>query len=561
MATTKSKKVKWIPLGGLHEIGKNCNALEYQDEIIVIDCGLGFPDEEMLGVDIVVPDFTYLVENMEKVKAVFITHGHEDHIGSIPYLLKQINVPIYATAFTMAILRRKLQEHTYPYEPTLITVKDGDVIDTDNFSVEFVHVNHSIADACALAIRTPAGLIVHSGDFKIDTTPLSGEMTDLTRFGELGKEGVKLLLCESTNIERPGFTSSEKIVAAALERLFDQYRNKRIIIATFSSNTSRVQQIINISRQYKRKIAITGRSMTNVVQASIELGYLDLPDNQFIELDDVEKYPPEQVTIITTGSQGEPMSALYRMAYGIHISVTLKETDIVIISASAIPGNEKLIGNIQNMLITKNVPMVTDTAEAVHVSGHACQDEIKILHALCKPQYVIPVHGETRHLYKHKEIGEMLGEKPNNIFIMKNGDVFEMDNKTAKITGEVQSGARMIDGGLTDVTSVVLGDRKKLSQEGLVVIAVSVDMVFGELIAGPEVVTRGLIYEKDSLKFIEELKKLAKTTVEDALYKRVHDYNKLRTILRDEISKLVYYKTKAHPVILTLITNINSNNI
>ena len=558
---TKSKKVKVIPLGGLNEIGKNCTIIEYQDEIILVDCGLGFPDEEMLGVDIVVPDFTYLVENMEKVKAVFVTHGHEDHIGSIPYLFKQINVPIYATAFSLAILKRKLTEHTYPYEPTLIQVKAGDVIETANFKVEFVHVNHSIADACALAITTPAGLIVHSGDFKIDATPITGEMTDLTRFGELGKEGVKLLLCESTNIERPGFTSSEKIVAAALQRLFDQYRNNRIIIATFSSNTSRVQQIINISRQYKRKIAITGRSMTNVVQASIELGYLDLPDNQFIELDDVEKYPPEQVTIITTGSQGEPMSALYRMAYGLHASVTLKPSDIVIISASAIPGNEKLIGNIQNMLITKNVPMVTDTAEAVHVSGHACQDEIKILHALCKPQYVIPVHGETRHLYKHKEIGEMLGEKSSNIFIMKNGDVFEMDNKTAKVTDEVTAGARMIDGGLTDVTNVVLGDRKKLSQEGLVVISVSVDLVFSELIAGPEVVTRGLIYEKDSVKFLEDLKKIAKQTIQDALYKRTHDYVKLRTLLKDEISKFVYYKTKAHPMILTLITNINTNNI
>ncbi len=558
MATIKSKKVKWIPLGGLNEIGKNCNALEYQDEIILIDCGLGFPDEDMLGVDIVIPDFTYLVENMEKVKGIFITHGHEDHIGSVPYLLKQMNVPVYATAFSMAILRRKLSEQYLPYEPTLITVKAGDVIKTENFSVEFIHVNHSIADSCALAINTPAGLIVHSGDFKIDPSPLSGEMTDLTRFGELGRQGVKLLLCESTNVERPGVTSSEKIVARALEKLFDQYRKKRIIIATFSSNTSRVQQIINISRQYKRKIAITGRSMTNVVQASIELGYLDLPDSQFIELDEVENYPPDQVTIITTGSQGEPMSALYRMAYGMHTSVTLKTSDVVIISASAIPGNEKLIGNIQNALIQANVPMVTDTAEAVHVSGHACEEEIKVLHALCKPTYVIPVHGETRHLYKHKEVAEDLGTKPANIFILKNGDVFEMDNKTAKVTGEVTSGARMIDGGLSDVTNVVLGDRKKLSQEGLVVIAVSIDMLFGDLIAGPEIVTRGFIYEKDSIKFVEELKKLAKDVIEDALYKRVHDYAKLRTILKDELSKFIYYRTKAHPMILTLITNINS---
>lgn len=558
MAVTKSKKLKIIPLGGLNEIGKNCNVLEYQDEIIIVDCGLGFPDEDMLGVDIVIPDFTYLVDNLEKIKAIFITHGHEDHIGSVPYLLQQMNIPIYATAFTIGIIKNKLQEHNLPYEPEFHVVNSGDVIEKGVFSVEFIHVNHSIADSCALAINTPVGLIVHSGDFKIDTTPLIGEMTDLARFGELGKQGVKLLMCESTNVERPGYTPSETTVAKSLDRLFDQYRKNRIIIATFSSNTSRIQHIINLSRQYKRKIVISGRSMTNVVQAAIELGYLDLPDNQIVDIEEADNYPPEQVTIISTGSQGEPMSALYRMAFGLHTNISLTPSDVVIISASAIPGNEKLVGNIENQLITQNITIVTDSTESIHVSGHACQEEIKLLHALCKPQYVIPVHGETRHLYKHKELAESLGTKPNNVFIMENGSVLEIDGKTAKLNGEVTAGARMIDGSLSDVRSIVLADRKRLSQEGLVVISVTLNMLFGELIGGPEIVTRGFIYEKDSTEFINELKRFSGNIIKDALYKRAHDYATIRQQIKEELSKYIYIKTKAHPMILILITNVNT---
>ena len=557
MAQVRSKKVKVIPLGGLNEIGKNCNVIEYQDELIIVDCGLGFPDEEMLGVDVVIPDFTYLLNNMEKVKALFVTHGHEDHIGGIPYLLQQINLPIYATAFTIGIIKNKLKEFedVIPFDPVFHTVVDGDVITEGCFSVEFIHVNHSIADACALAINTPAGMIIHSGDFKIDTTPLIGKMTDLTRFGELGRAGVKLLMCESTNIERPGFTPSETNVARSLERLFDQYRHNRIIIATFSSNTSRVQQIINMSRLQKRKVAFSGRSMKSVVEAAIELGYLDIPSNQIVDIDEVEELPAEQVTIISTGSQGEPMSALYKMAFGLHPSVMLKPSDVVIISASAIPGNEKLIGNIENKLITQDVTIVTDSTESIHVSGHACQDEIKILHALCKPQYVMPVHGETRHLYKHREIAEQMGTKESNVFIMENGDVLEIDNKCAKVNGAVQAEGKMIDGALGDVRSIVLQDRKRLSQEGLVVVAVSLDVQFGQLISGPEVITRGFIYEKDSMKFLEELKNLSLSIITGLLYERVHDYAIIRTKLRDELQNLIYIKTKANPMILILITD------
>ena len=559
MAQAKSKKVKVISLGGLNEIGKNCNVIEYQDDLIIVDCGLGFPDEEMLGVDVVIPDFTYLMENIEKVKALFVTHGHEDHIGGIPYLLQQINVPIYATAFTIGIIKNKLKEfaEVIQYDPVFHVVKDGDVITEGAFSVEFIHVNHSIADSCALAINTPAGVFIHSGDFKIDSTPLVGEMTNLTRFGELGRAGVKLLMCESTNIERPGFTPSETTVSRSLERLFDQYRHNRIIIATFSSNTSRVQQIINMSRLQKRKVAFSGRSMKNVVEAAIELGYLDIPSNQIVDIEEVESLPPDQVTIISTGSQGEPMSALYKMAFGLHTSVSLKSSDVVIISASAIPGNEKLIGNIENKLITQNVTIVTDSTESIHVSGHACQGEIMMLHALCKPQYVMPVHGETRHLYKHKEIAESMGTKPANVFVMENGDVLEIDNKSAKVNGAVQAGAKMVDGAIGDVRNIVLQDRRRLAQDGLLVVAVSIDLQFSELIAGPEVITRGFIYEKDSAKLIDDLKNVAHNVITDELYRRTHDYAAIRQRVRDELQRYVYARTKGRPMILTLIVDVN----
>ena len=492
-------KLKIIPLGGLNEVGKNMTVIEYGDDIIIVDCGLGFPDEEMPGIDLVIPDITYLEANRDRIRGLVITHGHEDHIGAIPYILRNINPPIYGTRLTLGILKNKLKEVTLPYNPKLICVNSGDNIKLGKLSCEFIHVNHSIADACALAIRTPLGVIIHSGDFKLDLTPIDGEIMDITRLGEIGKEGVLLLMCESTNAERPGSTPSERKVGASLEYIFTVNKDKRIVIATFSSNVHRVQQIIDTAYRHGRKVAITGRSMLNVVGAAIELGYMNVPAGVLIDAAEIRKYSPHEVTLITTGSQGEPMSALYRMAFSDHRDVQLGASDVVILSSSAIPGNEKLIGKIINELLKLGAKVIQDASVEVHVSGHACQDEIKLLMALTKPQYFMPIHGEYKHMTANRELALYMGMDPRNIFVSDIGKVLEIDKYSAKFAGTVPAGNVLVDGyGVGDVGSIVLRDRKLLSEDGLIVIVASVSVDGGYVLAGPDIVSRGFVYVKDS---------------------------------------------------------------
>ncbi len=550
----KLKKLRVIPLGGLGEIGKNITVLEYSDNILIVDCGIGFPDDDMLGVDLVVPDFTYLVNNKEKIKGVVITHGHEDHVGAVPYLLQKINVPVYGTRLTLGILERKLQEHSLDFIPQLNCVNAGEKINLGVFEVEFIRVNHSIADAVCLAIRTPVGIIVHSGDFKIDTTPIDGEMTDLTRLGEIGREGVTLLMCESTNVERPGFTPSEKKVGHSLIRFFDEYKDKRIVISTFSSNVHRVQQIIDIAARYGRKVAITGRSMLYVIGAAIKLGYMNVPAGVLVDISTIKNYPPEKMTVVSTGSQGEPMSALYRMAYNMHDKVDLGPHDVVIISATAIPGNEKLVGNIINELYRKGVRVLSDSVAEVHVSGHACQEEIKIMHALTKPKYFMPIHGEARHLYQHKELAEYMGMTPDHIFVSEIGRVLEIGTDGAKFNGTVPAGIVMIDGsGVGDVGNIVLRDRKLLSQDGIIVICIPLDMENDDLAAHPEVVSRGFVYVKESEELLDRLKEIAEDAVRECLTTNHRDYNSIKNKVRDDLGKYIYSQTKRKPMVLPII--------
>ena len=557
MAKTKLKKLKIFSLGGLGEIAKNLTVLEYSDNIIVIDCGLGFPSDDMLGVDLFVPDVTYLVNNKEKIKGVILTHGHEDHIGGVPYLLQKINVPIFGTRLTLGILENKFKEFHFDFKPEMHCVSAGEKIKLGIFEAEFIHVNHSIAGAVCVAIKTPVGTVVHSGDFKIDATPVDGEMTDLTRLGEIGKEGVKLLMCESTNVERPGFTPSEKKVGQSLVRFFDEYKDKRIIISTFSSNVHRVQQVIDIAHKHGRKVAITGRSMINVVGAAVELGYMSFPEGVLVDIADIKKYPPEKTTIISTGSQGEPMSALYRMTFGMHDKIELGPSDLVIISASAIPGNEKLVGNIINELFRRGVTVLNDAIAEVHVSGHACAEEIKIFHALVKPQYFVPIHGEARHLYHHKELAEQMGMSPDNIFVMDVGRVLEIDSAGARFSGTVPSGIVMVDGsGVGDVGNVVLSDRRHLSQDGLIVVSVAIDFDIRDLVSGPEVVSRGFVYEKDSAELIEQIKEVVRGSVYDALDHKNCDFPQIRGKIKDDLSKYIYQQTKRRPMILPIVMDM-----
>lgn len=554
MAKSKEKKLKIIPLGGLGEVGKNITVLEYSDSILIIDCGIGFPDDDMLGVDLVAPDFTYLVNNREKIAGLVVTHGHEDHIGAIPYLLKRINVPIYATRLTLGILENKFKEHDFGYEPETYCVSAGEIHTIGQFEVEFIRVNHSIADAVCLAIRTPVGTIVHSGDFKIDSTPVDGEMIDLTRLGEIGREGVKLLMCESTNVERPGYTPSEKKVGESLIKFFDEYKDKRIVISTFSSNVHRVQQIIDIAVKHDRKIAITGRSIINVVNAAINLGYMNIPSGSLIEISDIKKYPPSKVTIVSTGSQGEPMSGLYRMAFGMHDKVELGPDDLVIISASAIPGNEKLVNNIVNELFRKGASVLTDSDGPVHVSGHACQEELKIFHALVKPEYFMPVHGESRHLYRHKELAEHMGMPSDHIFISEIGKVLEIDSKEAKFTSPVPAGVTLIDGsGVGDVGNVVLKDRRKLADDGLIIVVTAVDFGVCDIIDGPEIISRGFVYEKESEEMITALREIARDTICECIYNNVQDRPYIKGRVKDELSKYVFQNTKRKPMVMVIL--------
>lgn len=551
------RPLRVMSLGGLGEIGKNMTVLEYGNDIIIVDCGMGFPDEDMPGVDLVIPDISYLTENADKIRGILITHGHEDHIGAVPYVLQQISAPIYGTRLSLGIIEGKLDENPPPIEPELYTVEAGDVISLGVFKAEFIHVNHSIADACAIAIRTPVGIVYHSGDFKLDVSPIDGQIMDLTRIGEIGKEGVTLLLCESTNAERAGFTPSERTVGSSLERIFAQYEDKRLIIATFSSNVHRVQQIINTSAKHGRKVAILGRSMVNVIGAAAELGYMDLPDGVLIDINEMKRYKPGEITLITTGSQGEPMSALYRIAFSEHDRVRLQPTDVVVLSSSAIPGNEKLVGKIINALVRSGVKVVNDSIEDVHVSGHACREEIKLLMALLKPKYVMPIHGEERHLFANKEIAEFMGISPENIFVSSVGRVLEVDKKGARFAGEVPSGKVLVDGtGVGDIGAVVLRDRRHLSEDGLVVVVATVDFNDRFIVSGPDIVSRGFVYVKESEELIDEVRRIAINTIERALAGRSRDYNYIKGLIRDDIARFIYRETKRKPMILPVIMDV-----
>ena len=548
-------KLRVMCLGGIQEIGKNMTVLEYGDDIVIIDCGMGFPDDDMPGVDLVIPDVSYLVENAHKIRGILITHGHEDHIGAVPYVLQQLNVPIYGTRLSLGIIEGKLDEYPAPNEPELYTVDAGDVVNLGVFKAEFIHVNHSIADACAIAVRTPVGTVFHTGDFKIDVSPIDGQMIDLTRIGQLGKEGVDLLLCESTNAERAGFTPSERAVGSSLERIFAQYEDRRLIIATFSSNVHRVQQIINTSYRHGRKVAVLGRSMVNVIGAAAELGYMDLPDGVLIDVNEMKRYKPEQITLITTGSQGEPMSALYRIAFSEHDKVKLTSRDVVVLSAHAIPGNEKLVGRIINALVRSGVKVVSDSIEDVHVSGHACREEIKLLIGLLRPKFFMPIHGEYRHLYANKDNAEFMGIPSENIFIPDLGRVLELDKKSAGFAGEVTAGHVLVDGaGVGDIGSVVLRDRRHLAEDGLVVVVATIDN--GQIISGPDIVSRGFVYVKESEELMRGVRSVAEASINRILDKRINDWAHIKNIIREDLQRYIFRETKRKPMILPIIMDI-----
>ncbi len=552
-------KLRIIPLGGLNEIGKNMTVLEYGDDIMIIDCGIGFPDEdEMPGIDLVVPDVTYLENNRTRIRGMVITHGHEDHIGAIPYVLQKIDVPVYGTKLALGILAGKLKEHTLPWAADLRCVSAGDVIRLGgSFTVEFVHVNHSIADACALAINTPLGMVFHTGDFKLDLTPIDGDMMDITRMGELGKQGVLLMMCESTNAERPGHTPSEKVVGKSLETIFTLNPDKRIVIATFSSNVHRVQQIIDVSARHGRKVAVTGRSMINIVAAAVELGYMKVPDGVLIDIGDIRRYRNHEVTLITTGSQGEPMSALYRMAFSDHMQVSLGLGDLVVLSASAIPGNQKLVGRIINELAKMGVQVINDAAADVHVSGHACQEELKLVQGLLKPRYFMPVHGEYKHLAANRSLAMSMGVPSNNVFISDIGKVLEIDERGARFAGTVPSGVVLVDGnGVGDVGNIVLRDRKHLSQDGLIVVVATVDEHSGLLLSGPDVVSRGFVYVRESEALMDEVKQVAADALNKAMSRRGSDWYDIKNRVKDDVSRFLYTRTKKRPMILPIIMEV-----
>ena len=552
-----TKKLKVVMLGGLSEIGKNLAVIEYENEMIVVDCGIGFPDDEMPGVDLVLPDFTYLKENADKLKGVFITHGHEDHVGGVPYLLKLIDTPVFGTKLSIGIIKNKLREHNLDYTPELVPVEAGDSVKVGNFTVEFIRVNHSIADSCCLAIRTPAGTVLHSGDFKLDTTPVDGEIMDLNRLSQIGSEGVLLLMCESTNVEHPGYTPSERTVGEALDNIFRHNTDKRLIISTFSSNVHRVQQIINKSALYGRKVAITGRSMLNIVSAAVELGYMTFPENTLIDISEIRKFNPEQLTIISTGAQGEPMSALYRMVFGEHDKVQLGPKDLVIISAHTIPGNEKLVDKIINELYRTGIAVYRDSSQDVHVSGHACREEIKLMHALTRPKYFMPIHGEYRHLITHKRLAQEMGMPENHIFVSEIGKVLELDKDSCKFNGMVPSGKILVDGyGVGDVGNIVLRDRRHLAQDGLIVVVATVDIDERMIISGPDIVSRGFVYVRESEQLMDQVRQIAKDALTDCLDHNITDWTELKGRVKDDLSKFLWSKTKRKPMILPVVMNV-----
>ena len=555
--TLNQTKVRVVMLGGLAEIGKNLAVIECCGEMIVVDCGIGFPDDDMPGVDLVIPDFTYLNENADKLKGVFITHGHEDHLGAVPFLLQNIDVPVFGTKLTCGILKNKLEEHSYDYTPEIVPVEAGDTVKVGCFSVEFIRVNHSIADSCCLAIRTPAGTILHTGDFKLDTTPIDGEIMDINRISQIGSEGVLLLMCESTNVEHPGYTPSERTVGEALDTIFRHNADKRLIISTFSSNVHRVQQIINTSARHHRKVAITGRSMINIVSAAVELGYMSFPEGTLIDISEIRRYNPEQLTIIATGAQGEPMSALYRMVFGEHDRVQLGPRDLVIISAHTIPGNEKTVDKIINELYRTGVPVYRDPSLDVHVSGHACREEIKLMHALVHPRYFMPIHGEYKHLYLHKQLAEEMGMPSDAIFVSEIGKVLELSEKSAGFAGSVPAGKTLIDGsGIGDVGAVVLRDRKHLSEDGLIVVVAVVSDNDLELLSGPDIISRGFVYVKESEDLMTELKAVAEESLRHSLDQGIRDFTQIKGRLRDDLAKGIYARTRRRPMVLPVIMNV-----
>ena len=552
----KKEKLKIIPLGGLLEIGKNITVFEYENDIILVDCGLAFPEDDMLGIDLVIPDLTYLEKNKEKIKGLVITHGHEDHIGSIPYLLKQINVPIYATKLTIGLIEHKLEEHKLLRSAKLNVVNPGQMVDFGTIQVEFIRTTHSIPDACSLAIHTPVGVIVHTGDFKIDYTPIDGEMMDFGRLAELGNKGVLALMSDSTNSERKGYTMSESTVGEVLDKLFINC-TKRIVVATFSSNVHRVQQIVNSAVKYGRKVAICGRSMVNTIETARKFGYIKVPDNVFIDIDMIKSYPDDRLTIITTGSQGETMSALTRMASGEHKKVQITPNDLIIISANPIPGNENAVSKVIDDLMKIGAEVVYNALEDIHVSGHACQEEQKLMISLIKPKYFIPVHGEYRQLIAHSETAKKVGVEPENIFIMTNGRVLELNEYEAKLAGTVPVGRVMVDGlGVGDVGNIVLRDRQRLSQDGLIIIVLTMDSQTGTVVAGPDVLSRGFVYVRDSENLMEEIKKLLRSKIDEFEKKHITDWATIKSLLREELRDYIYKKTKRDPMILPIIMEV-----
>ncbi len=554
---SKNSKLKIIPLGGLNEIGKNMTVFEYENDIFVLDCGMAFPDESMPGIDIVIPDITYLVKNRQKIRGIVITHGHEDHIGAIPYFLKEMNVPIYGTRLTLGLVEVKLKEFNLLSKTKLNRVKPGDTIKLgSSFKIEFIHTNHSIAGAVALAINTPVGTVVHTGDFKVDSTPIDGEMIDLARLGELGKKGVLALMSDSTNVERSGYTMSERTVGDTFDEFFRKC-NSRIIVATFASNVHRVQQIINSAHRYGRKVAISGRSMENVAEVASTLGYLNIPEKVLISIDEIKKYRPNQLVIITTGSQGETMSALHRMAFSDHKKVEINRGDLVIVSASPIPGNEKQISTVINELFKKGADVVYKSLENIHVSGHACQEELKLIMSLVKPRFFIPVHGEFRHLMQHGMLAERMGLKQKNIIIGDNGNVIELNHNSVRVNGTVQSGAVLIDGlGIGDVGNIVLRDRKHLAEDGIIVVVVTMSKADGSILSGPDVISRGFVYVRESVDLMEEAKTVAKAALFKCADKNQTDWASLKGALKSSMSDFVYKETKRKPMVLPIIMEV-----
>ena len=554
MKNINNSKLRIIPLGGLEQIGMNITAFEFEDSIVVVDCGLSFPEDDMLGIDLVIPDITYLKNNAYKVKGFVITHGHEDHIGALPYVLKELNVPVYATRLTIALIEHKLKEHNLLKSVKRKVVKHGQSINLGKFRIEFIKTNHSIADASALAIYSPAGIVVHTGDFKVDYTPVFGDAIDLQRFGEIGKKGVLALMCDSTNAERKGFTMSERTVGKTFDNIFAEHKNTRIIIATFASNVDRVQQIINSAYKYGRKCVVEGRSMVNVISTAAELGYLNVPENTLIELDQMKNYPDEQMVLITTGSQGESMAALSRMASNMHRKVQIKPGDTVIFSSNPIPGNEKAVSRVINELSMKGADVIFQDA---HVSGHACQEEIKLIYSLVHPKYAIPVHGEYRHLKAQAQVAESLGIPKDNIFLLSSGDVLELDEEKAQVVDRVQTGAILVDGlGVGDVGNIVLRDRQHLAEDGILIVVLTLEKYSNQVLAGPDIVSRGFVYVRESEGLMDEAKHVVEEAIEDCMDRRVTDWGRLKTAIRDSLSEFLWKRTKRSPMILPIIMEV-----